>query len=161
MELWRDRLADRCGGQCGGRAQRLAMARGGSVQGRALEDDNAWRRRRYGCHDSPGFAGRASQYWKRGMAPYRRVGADAAFFLSSETDLRLAWLRRDKWKSGDVARLVDAVGSNQGIAAGARSLWEKPFKDRSSRRILTDTHRTRPKALYRLDVFGRDAGDVH
>ena len=60
--------------------------------------------------------------------PYLRVEVDVAIFLSCVTDLRLARLRRDKWKSGDVARLVDAVSSNQGGAAGARWLWEKPVQ---------------------------------
>ena len=60
-------------------------------------------------------------------------------FVSQEVDRRLTEqgtgprvrLRPDEWKSGEIAWLIDAVGSAEGVKAGVRWLKEGPFKERA------------------------------
>jgi hemolysin-activating ACP:hemolysin acyltransferase len=59
-------------------------------------------------------------------------------FVSDEVDRRLAApgagprtrLRPDEWNSGEIAWLIDAVGSAEGVKAGLGWLKEAPFKER-------------------------------
>lgn len=58
-------------------------------------------------------------------------------FVSEEVDSRLrdraggkVRLRPDEWKSGEIAWLVDALGSSRGIEAALRWLAEGPFKEK-------------------------------
>jgi hemolysin-activating ACP:hemolysin acyltransferase len=59
-------------------------------------------------------------------------------FVSDEVDRRLAEqglgsrarLRPDEWQCGEIAWLIDAVGSAQGVGAGLRWLKQGPFKER-------------------------------
>jgi cytolysin-activating lysine-acyltransferase len=58
--------------------------------------------------------------------------------VSEEVDRRLseqgvgrgARLRPDEWQSGEIAWLIDAVGSAEGVTAGLRWLKDGPFRER-------------------------------
>lgn len=59
-------------------------------------------------------------------------------FVSEEVDRRLAQqstgsrvrLRPDEWMSGEIAWLIDAVGTAEGVRTALQRLVEGPFKDR-------------------------------
>lgn len=66
-------------------------------------------------------------------------------------------LRPDEWKSGDIAWLIDAVGSAEGVKAGLRWLREGPFKERPLKVMLQGPEKWRVGTLDRLNVPAHDA----
>lgn len=88
--------------------------------------------------------------------------------VSEEVDRRLAeqgpgvrvCLRPDEWKSGDIAWLVDAVGSTEGVRAGLRWLKDGPFKERSLKLVVRGADKARVETLDRLNLPAQHLGDV-
>ena len=80
-------------------------------------------------------------------------------FVSEQVERRLAEqgsgprvrLRPDEWKSGEIAWLIDAVGSPEGINAGLRWLREGPFRERALKLIVRDADRARATTLDQLN----------
>ena len=76
-------------------------------------------------------------------------------FVSEEVDRRLAEqgagsrtrLRPDEWKCGEIAWLIDAVGSAEGIKAALRWLKDRPFKDKSLKLIAQGSDGVRVETL--------------
>jgi cytolysin-activating lysine-acyltransferase len=79
-------------------------------------------------------------------------------FVSEEADRRLAEhgpgprvrLRPDEWKSGDIAWLVDAVGSSEGVKAGLDWLKNGPFKEKTLKLITRVNGDARVSTLEQL-----------
>lgn len=59
-------------------------------------------------------------------------------------------LRPDEWKSGDIAWLIDAVGSIGGVKAGLRWLKDGPFCDKRLKLIVQRPDKTRVETLDHL-----------
>jgi len=86
--------------------------------------------------------------------------------VSEEVDARLqeaagqrVRLRPDEWKSGDIAWLIDAVGSAEGVKAGLRWLKEGPFKEKPLKMILRGPETSRVETLDDLKVPTHDVGE--
>ena len=88
-------------------------------------------------------------------------------FVSEEVDRRLAQqgagsrarLRPDEWKSGEIAWLIDAVGSAEGVKAGLRWLKDGPFKEASLKLRTEGSGKGRVETLDHLMSATAQAGD--
>jgi cytolysin-activating lysine-acyltransferase len=79
-------------------------------------------------------------------------------FVSDEIDRRLAAqdtgprvrLRPDEWKSGEIAWLIDAVGSDEGVNIGLRWLKRASFKERDLKLIVRGADKAQVETLDHL-----------
>jgi hemolysin-activating ACP:hemolysin acyltransferase len=87
-------------------------------------------------------------------------------FVSDEVDRRLTepaagsrvLLRPEEWKSGEVAWLIFAVGSGDGVNEGLRWLKEGPFRDRPIKLIAgTENGRSKVRALHDFALVAKGA----
>lgn len=87
--------------------------------------------------------------------------------VSEELDRRLAQqgagsharLRPDEWKSGEIAWLIDAVGSAEGVKAGLRWLKDGPFKEASLKLMTEGAGQRRVETLDHLMSATAQVGD--
>jgi cytolysin-activating lysine-acyltransferase len=86
-------------------------------------------------------------------------------FVSEGVDRRLAEqgsdpgarLRPDEWKSGEIAWLIDAVGSTEGVDAGLRWLKDGPFRERRLK-LIGKTEQGRPQVQALDDLMAAAKG---
>lgn len=88
-------------------------------------------------------------------------------FVSEEVDRRLAEqgagsrarLRPDEWNCGEIAWLIDAVGSTEGVKAALQSLKDGPFKDKRLKLIAQGPDKARVETLDHLISPARQSGE--
>jgi hypothetical protein len=68
-----------------------------------------------------------------------------------------ARLRPDEWKSGEIAWLIDAVGSTEGVDAGLRWLKDGPFRERRLK-LIGKTEQGRPQVQALDDLMAAAKG---